>query len=258
MDILERIISERRADVESARNRVPLAQLKKLAAVRKHRSLVKALAVGQGTRVIAEMKKASPSAGVLCQDYQPASIARAYEAAGAAAISVLTEPHHFLGSDQHLREVRAVVGIPVLRKDFICDPYQVYETAAMGADAILLIVAALDEALLQALYKEAVAVGLDVLVESHTAEELRHALALEKAIIGVNSRNLKTLQTDLAVARKLASMIPGNRVAVAESGIRARSDIESLERVGYRGFLIGEALMFAEGRGAVLKKFVGR
>ena len=257
MNILQSIMSERRADVEAARKRLPLSELRKLAVGRRHHSLATALAGGKGARVIAEIKKASPSAGLLQPDYQPAAIARAYEAAGAAGISVLTEPRHFQGSDQHLREVRQAVAIPVLRKDFICDVYQVYETAALGADVILLIVAALDARLLRTLYEEAIACRLDVLVESHTADELEQALALKKAILGINSRNLKTLKTDLSVARDLASLIPDGRIAVAESGIRARADIESLASVGYRGFLIGETLMSADDPGARLKQLIG-
>jgi indole-3-glycerol phosphate synthase len=245
MNTLETIMSERQADAESAKRRVPEVELLARSAGRVHHSLVDALAAGQGTHVIAEIKKASPSAGLLRPDYQPAAIARVYEAAGAVAISVLTEPRHFQGSDQHLRDVRAAVKLPVLRKDFVCDPYQIHEAAALGADVVLLIVAALDVRRLKTLYDVAVGYGLDVLVESHTADELRRALELEKAIIGVNSRNLKTLKTDLAVARELATLIPRDRLAIAESGIKTRADIEELERLGYRGFLIGESLLSA-------------
>ena len=256
MNILQSIMAERRADAEAAEQRIPLSELRKLASGRTRHSLAKVLASDQGTRVIAEINKASPSAGLLKPDYQPTAIARAYEAAGAAGISVLTEPRHFQGQDQDLRDVRSAVRLPVLRKDFVCNPYQVYETAALGADVILLIVAALDAKLLRTLYDEAVACGLTVLVESHTAEELKRALELEKAILGVNSRNLKTLKTDLAVARELAAMIPKNRLAIAESGIRTRADIEALERLGYRGFLIGEVLMSAPDPAAKLKVLV--
>ena len=257
MNILQSIVSERRADVEAAKARAPIADLRVLAGRRTHHSLAQSLAGGSGTRVIAEIKKASPSAGLIRQDYAPAAIARSYEAAGAAGISVLTEPHRFQGSDQHLREVREAVHIPVLRKDFVFDIYQVCETAALGADVILLIVAALGKDLLRTLHREALAWGLEVLVEAHTAAELKQALALEKAIIGVNSRNLKTLKTDLAVARDLAGLIPAGRLAVAESGIRTRADIETLERLGYRGFLIGESLMSAPDPAAKLNELIG-
>lgn len=256
MNILDTIMAERRADAEAAGKRLPLSELRKLAVGRQHHSLVDSLIRGKGMRVIAEIKKASPSAGLLRRDYAPAVIARAYEAAGAAGISVLTEPRHFLGRDEHLREVREAVEIPVLRKDFVGDVYQVYETAALGADVILLIVATLDARLLTTLYEEAIACRLDVLVESHTAAELKRALALKKAIIGVNSRNLKTLKTDLAVARELGGMIPKNRLAIAESGIRTRADLESLQQHGYRGFLIGETLMAAKDPAAMLKELI--
>lgn len=256
MNVLESIMSERRADAENARLRVPVEKLRELAAKRTHHSLVDALRQGKTTRVIAEIKKASPSAGLLQREYYPADIAAAYKAAGAAGISVLTEPRHFLGSDGDLKAVRRAVGIPVLRKDFVSDPYQVVEAAAFGADVVLLIVAALKENELRSLYEEAISLGLDVLVESHTAAELEQALALEKAIIGVNSRNLKTLKTDLAVARELAAMIPRDRVAVAESGIKTRTDIESLKSHGYRGFLIGETLMLAKDPAEALKELI--
>jgi len=257
MNILESIMSERQADAESAKRRIPVTELQARSVGRVHRSLIGALAPRRGTRVIAEIKKQSPSAGLLRPDFQPAAMARAYEAAGAAAISVLTEPRHFQGRDQHLREVREAVQLPVLRKDFLCDPYQVYEAAALGADAILLIVAALDARRLKTLYDVAAGCGLDVLVESHTADELKRAMELENAVIGVNSRDLKTLKTDLAVARQLAGMISGNRLAVAESGIRTRADVEDLERLGYCGFLIGESLVSAGDPGAKLREMIG-
>ena len=156
---------------------------------------------------------------------------------------MLTEPRHFLGCEEHVREVRDAVSLPVLRKDFMCDSYQLHEASAWGADLILLIVAALDPHLMRDLYEEAVSIGLEVLVESHTGRELEKALELEAAIVGVNSRNLKTLKTDLAVARELASEIPEGRYAIAESGIKTRADIDSLLAVGYQGFLIGESLL---------------
>jgi len=256
MNILESIIAERRADVEQARQRIPIDELRKKARERKHHSLVQRLNEGGAPHIIAEIKKASPSAGVLRQDYRPAEIALGYVKAGASGISVLTEPRHFLGTEQHLREVRSAVSLPILRKDFLCDVYQVYETAAWGADVILLIVAALEKKLLRELYDEAVNCGLDVLVEAHTLSEVETALELDKAIIGVNSRNLKTLKTDLAVARELARAIPRNRLAIAESGIKTRKDIQELEALGYRGFLIGETLMKAADPASALRELI--
>ena len=207
--------------------------------------------------MIAEVKKASPSAGLLRPDYRPGEIALAYAEAGASGVSVLTEPAHFLGSEAHLREVRQAVELPVLRKDFMCDAYQIVESAAWGADVVLLIVAALDSGSLRELYEAAISLGLDVLAEAHTAGELEAALGLEQAIVGVNSRDLGTLRTDLAVARALAPLIPKERLAVAESGIRTGSDICELARLGYDGFLVGEALMAEGDPGATLRRLRG-
>lgn len=256
MDLLHSIMAERRLDVETAKQRTPLETLQQHAENRTHHSLAELLAKLPGTCVIAEMKKASPSAGLLRKDYRPGEIARAYKEAGAAGISVLTEPRHFMGEEQHLREVREAVDLPVLRKDFICDVYQVYEAASWGADIVLLIVAGLDRSMLRTLYEETLICGLDVLAEAHTREEVKTALELEKAIVGVNSRDLKTLKTDLSVTRQLAGCIPVDRLSVAESGIRKRSDIEKLEELGYNGFLIGETLMREKDPGKKLKELL--
>ncbi len=193
--------------------------------------------------IIAEVKKASPSAGRLRESYDPAAMARMFEQAGAAGVSVLTEPRHFLGRDEDLKQVRQAVNLPILRKDFVADPYQVFETRALGADVILLIAAGLENSLLKQLYCMALNIGLDVIVEVHTRSEMTRALPLDQAIIGVNSRDLNTLKTDLAKARELAPMIPPGRLAIAESGIKSRNDIDDLLALGYSGFLIGETLM---------------
>ncbi len=258
MDILAQIMAERRAAVNACRTTVPQFLLEELAARRVHHSLRDRLMLQPtGTQVIAEMKKASPSAGLLRPDYDPCALARRYAEAGAAALSILTEPLHFLGSGDHVRAVRERADLPILRKDFMCDVYQVYEAAAWGADVILLIVAALDDAEMRALYDAARAQGLDVLVESHTEAELERALTLDYAIVGVNSRDLKTLTTDLDVARRLAPLIPADRLAIAESGIKQRAEIEDLEARGYRGFLIGEALVRESDPGGRLAELVG-
>jgi indole-3-glycerol phosphate synthase len=258
MDILASIMAERKQDVAVASREIPLSRLRREAGHRKPASLAKALRARHGTAVIAELKKASPSAGLLRPDYQPGRIAAGYAAAGAVAVSVLTEPRHFLGSADHLREVRRCVHLPILRKDFLCDSYQVAEAAAWGADVVLLIVAALDRATLHRLYREALDFGLEVLAEAHTAEELDLALELEHAIVGVNSRNLKTLKTDLAVARNLAAGIPDDRLAIAESGIHSRADVLGLEKAGYDGFLIGEALLRGADPAEELRGLTGR
>lgn len=257
MDVLRQIMDERRADVQAARRLRPESALRAEAAARSHHSLEARLRAGTSTRILAEVKKASPSAGLLRPDYVPGAIAADYAAAGAIGISVLTEPRHFLGEEAHLREVRRAVSLPVLRKDFVCDPYQVLEAAAWGADVVLLIVAALEAGLLRDLYAQAIDLGLEVLVEAHTADEVTAALALPAAILGVNSRNLKTLVTDLGVAEDLARQIPEDRLCIAESGIKTRADIVRLESCGYDGFLVGETLLKNAAPGAALQTLRG-
>lgn len=256
MDILRQIMDERRGAVEEAQTAVPIEALRERAADRVHHSLVATLG-REGTSIVAEVKKASPSAGLLRPEYDPGAMAGIYEANGACGISVLTEPKHFLGSAAHLEAVRAAVSLPVLRKDFMCDPYQVIEAAAWGADVILLIVAALDDGLMRTLYETARELGLDVLAESHNEAELERALALDDAIVGVNSRNLKTLKTDLAVAHALSGKLPAGRLSLAESGIKTRADIEGLAGAGYSGFLIGESIVGNEDPGTKLRELLG-
>lgn len=245
MNILETIIKERNADVAHSVCKVPVEILIQLGCKRIYHSLTERLKNNSKTHIIAEIKKASPSAGLLRENYCPVDIAREYEENGAAAISVLTEPRYFMGSNEHLRAVREAVKLPLLRKDFIFDPYQIYESAAHGADVVLLIVAVLKEDKLRALYEKSTECGLEVIVEVHTEKELDMALELEKAIIGVNNRNLKTLETDLHVAMSLAGSIPRERLSIAESGIKNRADIEMLMEAGYNAFLVGEVLMTA-------------
>lgn len=256
-DILQQIMRRRLDDVETAKQRMAAGRLRQLAAVRRHPSLKERLLASPGQAIIAEMKKASPSAGLLRDLYNPSALARRYADAGAAGISVLTEPHHFRGSLEDLCAVRRAVDVPLLRKDFVGDAYQVLETAARGGDVLLLIVTALDEERLRALYEEAVACGLEVLAESHSEPELETALGLEEAIVGVNSRNLKTLETNLDVARKLSRRIPSGRVCVAESGIRTRADVLELAELGFHGFLVGETLMVEDDPSRKLRELLG-
>ncbi len=252
-NILTKITEERRLDVVAAKRIVSIDTLQSLAEQRVHHSFKAGLLGGDDRlKIISEIKKASPSAGLLRPDYRPAEIAISYEKAGAVAISVLTEPKHFMGSAAHLQAVRGVVDLPILRKDFICDEYQILEAAAWGADIVLLIVAALDKETIRRLYDFAVDLELEVLVESHSLEELEIALELEDAVIGINSRNLKTLRTDLGTAYGLAKNIPADRLSIAESGIRDRADIEKLAAMGYKGFLIGETLMKGDDPGKAL------
>jgi len=256
-NVLESIMEQRRKDMIATRRLIPVERLQEKVAQRPHHSLVDRLRQRSGTQIIAEMKKASPSAGILRPDYRPGELAAAYAGAGAAALSVLTEPHRFLGSLYDVVTARKAVDVPILRKDFTCDAYQVYETAACGADVILLIVAALEPARLKEYYELARTCRLDVLVEAHTAPEVEAALALPEALIGVNSRNLKTLKTDLAVARDLARLIPRDRLSVAESGIRTRTEIEELEALGYAAFLIGESVVTSHDPAAKLRELLG-
>jgi indole-3-glycerol phosphate synthase len=209
-----------------------------------------------GIRVIAECKRRSPSRGVLVERYDPAAIARAYAAAGAAAISVLTEPTFFDGALDHLSAARAAVALPVLRKDFVVTPFQVRETRAAGADAVLLIVAALDQAALVALMEEAEACGVAALVEVHDAEEIDRALDAGATLVGVNSRNLRTLEVQTDRFDELAALLPTGVIAVAESGLRSPGELARLAAFRYDAFLIGERLVTAPDPGAALRQLI--
>ena len=202
--------------------------------------------------VIAEIKKASPSKGLLRADFRPADIALSYERGGAACLSVLTDVDFFQGADAHLQQARAACGLPVLRKDFMLDPYQVYEARVLGADCILLIVAALDDARLHTLAALAQDLGMDVLVEVHDARELTRALALNTRLIGINNRNLSTFETTLATTLDLLQHIPDNRTVVTESGIHTRADVARMRAEGVHAFLVGEAFMRADDPGMKL------
>jgi indole-3-glycerol phosphate synthase len=204
-------------------------------------------------RVIAECKRRSPSRGILRQDYAPAAHARAYASAGAAAISVLTEPTFFDGSLDHLRQVREAVGLPLLRKDFIVTEYQLFEAAAAGADAALLIVAALSDIELKRLVHRAGDLGLATLVEVHAVDEIGRAMDADAGIIGVNSRNLRTLAVDPAALERAAARLPKDAARIAESGIRERQDIDRLSAMGYDAFLVGERLITQQDPGEALR-----
>ena len=207
----------------------------------------------QGVAVIAEIKKASPSAGVIRADFVPVEIAAAYQAGGAACVSVLTDVQYFQGHRDHLEQVRDACTLPLLRKDFIIDPWQVLESRALGADCMLLIVAALTQTQLQDLYGLAIQTGLDVLAEVHNEDELQSALLLEDALIGVNNRNLHSFETDLATSVRLSGLLPDGRLMVSESGICDRADVQRLQGAGIQAFLVGEAFMRADDPGQALK-----
>jgi len=256
-DFLARIIEQKRQRLVQAKGAQPLADLRAEAlnvrrAAKPH-ALRAALAHEDTCAIIAEIKRASPSQGDIRRDISPAALAREYEAGGAAAISVLTEEDHFRGSLEDLREVRASVALPLLRKDFIVDEWQIYEAAAAGADALLLIVAALDDATLSRLRRLVEdELGMDALVEVHTADELGRAARGGANLIGVNNRNLHTFEVSLETSVALSGEAPAGVLLVSESGLRTRADLQRLRTLGYKGFLIGESLMRAESpRGAL-------
>jgi len=255
-DFLKKIITERREDVNKAKKETSLAVLQEMAKsrgpARSLRARLQTKPDSKHANIIAEIKRSSPSEGVLRPDLNPVKLAREYEKAGAVAISILTEPHYFQGKDSDLQEVREAVKIPILRKDFTVDPYQVYQSAALGADVVLLIAAALKLPLLKELYHAANEANLETIIEIHTLPELETALQFPKAIIGVNSRNLTTLKTDISTAIILAGAIPKERISIAESGIKNGRELEMLVKLGYRGFLIGTSLLKAKSPGAAL------
>jgi indole-3-glycerol phosphate synthase len=271
---LEEIIAVRRKRIELERARLPLEQVRQsaescLADRSAGRDFTAALTRRpeisdrpnsrvQSLRIIAELKQASPSAGLIRTDFRLAEIARDYEAAGAAALSVLTEPDFFLGSIDHLEQARAAARLPVLRKDFIVDEYQVYESVAASADAILLIVAALSENELHRLSRLASQLRLSVLVEVHTEDELKRAVDIGSAIIGVNNRDLRTMQVDLENSLRLREQIPAGTIAVSESGIRSASDLKDLAEADFDAALIGEHLMRSADPGEALASMLGK
>ncbi|MDE2514533.1 MAG: indole-3-glycerol phosphate synthase TrpC [Rhodospirillales bacterium] len=247
-DVLAKIAVDTLAEVARRKAERPLEALQaEVAALRDPprgfgEALKQAAAMGRPA-LIAEIKRASPSGGLIRADFSPATLARAYRAGGAVCLSVLTDAPYFQGSPEHLKEARAAVDLPVLRKDFILDPWQVYESRAMGADCILLILAALTDDAAREMTALARALDMDVLVEVHDQSELDRALSLETRLVGINNRNLKTLKTDLATTERLAPQVAPDRILIAESGIGNHADLKRLCAAGAQAFLVGESLL---------------
>ena len=255
-DVLERILARKREEVAARREAVPYEALdRRIADAGAPRGFAQALrarlARGEAG-VIAEIKKASPSQGVIRADFDPPAIAASYAAGGAACLSVLTDRDFFQGDEAYLESARAACTLPVLRKDFTIDEYQVLEARAIGADCILLIVAALDDRALAALARRAHGLGRDVLVEVHDAAELERALALDVALVGINNRNLRTFEVSLDTTLALRERVPSDRVLVTESGVKTRDDVARLRAAGVHAFLVGETFMRAPDPGAAL------
>ena len=261
--ILDDILAHKRQEVAAQKQRVDMDTLVANISASNDtpRGFMKALqarvAIG-GTAVIAEVKKASPSMGVIRASFDPIGIAESYAAAGATCLSVLTDEKYFQGSGHYLRLVRAAVGLPLLRKDFIVDEYQIVEARALGADAILLIVAALSDAELAAFTRLAHDLGLDVLVEVHNEAECARALQLPLRVIGVNNRNLHDFSVSLDTSRRIKTMLPADYLLVSESGIHTRADIEALQADGIHAFLVGGALMQADDPGVALSALLAK
>lgn len=257
-DILLKIAGRARKRVAEAKESRPFALIREEAQAfsRKVPSFEEALS-RPGLSYICEAKKASPSKGVIAEDFPYLQIAREYEAAGAAAVSVLTEPEFFLGKDEYLREIAETLEIPVLRKDFIVDEYQIYEAKLLGAAAVLLICAMLDEKTLVSYLECANTLKLSALVEAHTEAEVAQALRAGARIIGVNNRNLKTFEVDVAAGLRLRNLVPADRLFVSESGVRSRAEVAALEAGGVDAVLIGEALMRSRDKAAYLAELRG-
>lgn len=257
MSFLDQILASKRVEIEACKQRLSPAEAERLAAARNDYRGFEDSLNRAGVRIISEIKRASPSKGDINPDLLPAKVAQAYEAGGAAALSVLTEPNFFKGSAEDLREARAACRLPVLRKDFMLEPYQIYESAVMGADAILLIVRILDDETLHALHSLAGNLGMDVLTEVFDEDDAARAAGLGATLIGINNRDLARFSTDIGRAMKIASHLPADASLVAASGVHSKADIELNLKNGIRRFLIGEALVKQPDPAAALNEWTG-
>jgi len=261
-DILARILADKREHVSRNKQRRPLgavvAAARAAPPVRGFADRLAAAVRAGGYGLIAEIKRASPSRGLMRADFDPAALAGAFEAGGAACVSVLTDEPYFQGADGFLITARAAIRLPVLRKDFLFDPYQIVESRALGADCVLVIMAAVDDACARELDDAARELGMDVLVEVHDRGEMERALALEARLIGINNRNLKTLAVDLSATERLASAVPADRILVSESGLNSADDLVRMSRAGANCFLIGESLMRADDVAAATRALLAR
>ncbi len=255
-DILQRIVRHKAEEVAARAAAVSLRKVsgraERASPVRPFAAALRERISAGGPAVIAEVKKASPSKGVLRDPFEPAAIAASYARHGASALSVLTDVHFFQGADEHLEQARAACALPVLRKDFVIDPYQIYEARALGADCVLLIVGALGDARLTELAGLAAHLSMDVLIEVHDGNELERALGVNAPLLGINNRDLHTFDTNLDTTLALLAQIPGDRTVITESGIHSREDVARMRERGVQGFLVGEAFMRAPDPGARL------
>lgn len=242
MHIVDEIVEKKRIQIEEEKQAVSLEQMISLAEGKEIRDFTKAIREAKGLAIISEIKKASPSQGVIKEDFDPVETAKLYEAEGYDAFSVLTEKHYFLGDDSYIEAVKAVSTKPILRKDFIVDEYQIYQTKAIGADAILLIASVLKEELPH-YYQKAIEIGLHPLVEIHTAEEIAYIEPANPAIVGINNRDLRNFTTDIRHTEEIIKHLSKDKLVISESGIKSREDLEYLKSIGARGALIGESLM---------------
>jgi indole-3-glycerol phosphate synthase len=261
-DILEKIVAVKREEIAAAQKKIPFqtmrADAESRVLTRDFEGAVRSKIAAGDAAVIAEIKKASPSKGVLRADFIPADIAQSYAEAGAACLSVLTDRQFFQGQPDYLKQARASCELPVLRKDFMVDPYQIYESRAMGADCVLLIAACLDDVRMQELEAAARSLDMAVLVEVHDRAELDRALKLKTPLVGINNRNLRSFEVSLGTTLEMLPEVPGDRIVVTESGIATKADVKTMRAAGVHAFLVGEAFMRAEEPGEALATLFGR